>query len=608
MCGIIGYVGGRPAAPILLDGLRRLAYRGYDSVGFAVASGEGGLDVRKAPGKIDAFEAQLGSDLPPGCTGIGHTRWATHGRPSQENAHPLCDCTGTIVVVHNGIVDNFLELKAELLAAGHHFRSETDSEVLAHLVEAAYQGDLAAAVRTAIERVEGAYGALFLSAREPGRLVAARRSSPMIIGLGQGEQFMASDIPALLPYARDVVPLHDGEVAALTAHDVTIDGEPVRAARSQQVQWPLIMTSRGGYAHYMLKEIYEQPDALTETLQGRIGSDGRVHIAEEAKLAARELGRLQRLTLLGCGTSYHASLVGRQVLTRLTGLPVEARDAAEFRLEQPFVGERELFIAVSQSGETADTLAAVARIKEQGGQVVAVCNSLGSSLTRSADGFLLTYAGPEMAVASTKTFTAQLATLLLLAVELAQVRRTLQAAQGRELTTALQALPSQMRELLATGPALEAWAHRLADTRSFIVIGRGINYPIALEGALKLQEVSYLPSLGISGGELKHGPLALLEPGVHVVAIATPGSGYDKLLNNLKEINARDGRVSAIAGADQPDLAAYVPDVVRVPTTSSIFAPLLAVVPLQLLAYSLGLARGNDVDQPRHLAKAVTVD
>jgi glucosamine--fructose-6-phosphate aminotransferase (isomerizing) len=613
MCGIVGYVGSRDAVPVLLDGLRRLEYRGYDSAGVAVVR-EGRVERRRSAGKLDNLAAALRAEPLSGRFGIGHTRWATHGRPTEENAHPHQDCGGAIVVVHNGIVENHLELKARLVAQGHRFSTQTDTEVIAHLVEAHYRGSLEEAARAALREIEGVYAVVLLHRDEPGRLVAARCGPPLVVGLGEGERFVASDVPALLAHTREFLFLEDGDLALVCAdavHVTTLAGAPVERA-PRRVAWDPVQAEKGGYRHFMLKEIHEQPRAVRDTLLGRISlEEGEVHL-EELGDAAEALRGAERVVLLACGTSWHAALVGKFLLEHLARVPAEVDYGSEFRYRTPLVGPGTTAVAISQSGETADTLAAFREALARGATGVAVCNVPGSALTREAQGSLLTHAGPEIGVASTKAFTAQLVALALLALHLGRLRGTLSAEQCRHELAQLTRVPHLMEQALEREREVEELARALAHARDFLFLGRGVNYPIALEGALKLKEISYLHAEGYPAGEMKHGPIALVDDDLPVVAVCTRGRVYDKMLSNLQEAKARGGRVIAVGEAGDARLRALLDGpgdrLLEVPACPEPWSPFVAVVPLQLLAYHVAVRAGRDVDQPRNLAKSVTVE
>jgi glucosamine--fructose-6-phosphate aminotransferase (isomerizing) len=606
MCGIVGYVGGRDATGILVGGLRRLEYRGYDSAGVAVSNGRTSRVVR-CRGKLAALEKLLTEDRPEGHVGIGHTRWATHGRPSDENAHP--HKAGPISVVHNGIIENHVELRARLQKAGRKFSSETDTEIVAHLIDEAVTagaGTLLEAVRRALKQVEGAYALVVLSDQHPEEVIAAKTASPLVVGIGEGEMFLASDAPAILEYTRNVIVLSDGDVARLTREGVTItdlEGQPLDRP-PRKITWSVAEAEKAGYPHFMLKEIYEQPRAVTDTLRGRLLVDGK-----DALLDGLEISPLpRRLVLLACGTSYHAGLVGKFLIEAAARLPVEVDLASEFRYRDPVIGPDDLVVGISQSGETADTLAAIKEAKARGARTLAICNVVDSAIARAADGTVYTHAGPEIGVASTKCFTAQLAALALLAIHLGRRTGTLGESAAADLIRELLLIPHKMSETLADLGDLKALARRYKDAKDFLYLGRGTNYPIALEGALKLKEISYIHAEGYAAGEMKHGPIALIDDGIPVVVIAPRGKGYEKVLSNLAQVRAREGHVIAVATKGDQDIAENCRDVLWVPDAPSLLQPLLTVLPLQLLAYAVALARGNDVDQPRNLAKSVTVE
>jgi glucosamine--fructose-6-phosphate aminotransferase (isomerizing) len=614
MCGIIGYIGPRPPVPIIVEGLRRLEYRGYDSAGIAVVH-DGQVDVRRSAGKLARLEDVLVRDPVDGTYGLGHTRWATHGRPTEENAHPHRDCTRRIVVVHNGIIENYLPLKRELEQQGHRFVTETDTEIVAHLVEREMREDgLAAAVRRALAQLRGLFALVLLSADDPDTLVAARNGPPIVVGLGDGEYFVASDIPAILSHTRNVVFLDDGEMAVVTPAGVTftdVHGH-VREHPPTRVQWDPVMAERAGYKHFMLKEIFEQPRAVAETLVGRLSPDRGVVILDELGLDPAALRQVDRLVILACGTSWHAGLVGKFMVEELARLPVEVDYGSEYRYRDPIVGDRTLAVVITQSGETADTLAAMREAKRKGARSIAICNVVGSMATREADGTIYTHAGPEIGVASTKAFTCQLVALYLLAVHLGQQRGFLQPAEAAAHFEALAHLPQLVEQALKTAAQVEEIAARFYTRPDFLYLGRGIHYPIALEGALKLKEISYIHAEGYPAGEMKHGPIALIDEQLPVVALAPRDEIFEKMLGNIQEAKARGGSVIALAteGADDLDrlLDPAHDALLRLPAAPAFAMPIVAVVPLQLLAYHIAVRRGCDVDQPRNLAKSVTVE
>ena len=615
MCGIVGYVGPKPLVPVIMDGLRRLEYRGYDSAGVAVVR-DGELHVRRSAGKLSRLEDVLAQQPLSGSFGIGHTRWATHGRPTEENAHPHRDCKNRIVVVHNGIVENYLELKRELAAAGHKFVTETDTEIVAHLVEAESRGDgLVAAVRRALAKLRGLFALVLISADEPDTIVAVRNGPPVVIGLGQGEYFVASDIPAILEHTREVVFLDDHEMAVVTRAGVAFSdfgGRPITKT-PRHVTWDPVMAEKAGYPHFMLKEIYEQPWAVRETVLGRLSLEHTKVFLDEMQIDDAALTKIERVVILACGTSWHAGLVGKFLIEALARVPTEVDYGSEFRYRQPIVDERTLAIAITQSGETADTLGAMREAKQGQARSLAICNVVGSMATREADGTVYTHAGPEIGVASTKAFTSQLVALHLFAIYLGQVRGTLPTEQARIMLTELDQLPLKIEEVLKTDAAIKALAAKLKDRRDFLYLGRGVNYPIALEGALKLKEISYVHAEGYPAGEMKHGPIALIDEDLPVVALAADDGLFEKTIGNIQEAKARGGRVVVVTTASKVaefdgllDAARDV--IISVPDAHPLLLPVLMVVPLQLLAYHMAVLRGCDVDQPRNLAKSVTVE
>jgi glucosamine--fructose-6-phosphate aminotransferase (isomerizing) len=610
MCGIVGYIGHRDALSVLIPGLRRLEYRGYDSAGVATVNGRG-LDVRKAVGKIAALEAALGPAPPRGCLGIAHTRWATHGRPSVANAHPHMDCGARLALVHNGIIENYRQLRQDLAAEGHRFFSQTDTEVIAHLIERYRTAGLPEAVQRAARDLRGAYAVACIAAEGPELLVAVRSgSSPLIIGVGEGEVFLASDIPALLGETREVLVLEEGELAVLAPGEIslrTFEGAPVRRT-STTVLWEGEAAEKGGYPHFMLKEICEQPEAVRNTMRDRVDPEaGEVRIPELG-LPDRDLAGLQRLCFVACGTSWHAALVGKYLVEAFARLPVEVDIASEFRYRQPVLDGRVLTVPISQSGETADTLAALREAKERGSRAVAICNVMGSSVAREADGVLYTRAGLEIGVASTKAFTAQLTAVLLLALKLGLARGMVERGLVRQVLKGLWEIPDLMAGWLREGDAVREVAARLAESRDVLYLGRGLHYPLALEGALKLKEIAYVHAEGYPAGEMKHGPIALIDERTPVVAIVPWGPTYEKMASNIEEVKARNGLVVAVATAGDSTLAAQADHVLPIPPALYWLQPLLVALPLQLLAYHLAVLRGCNVDQPRNLAKSVTVE
>jgi len=610
MCGIVGYVGHRDAVSLILPGLRRLEYRGYDSAGIATVS-RMSLEVRKATGKIADLEALLAADRPEGTVGVGHTRWATHGRPSDANAHPHLDCRSEVAIVHNGIIENYRELRKKLAAEGHRFRSQTDTEVIAHLIERYQTNGLAGAVLRAARDLQGAYAVACIASNAPNTLIAFRRgSSPLVIGFGQGEMFVASDIPALLGQTREILVLDDGELAAVTPEGITLrtfDGVPIRRQPST-VPWDSEAAEKSGYPHFMLKEIFEQPEAVRNTMRERVDPEGLDIRIPELGLRDRELAGLNRLCFVACGTSWHAGLVGKYLVEAFARLPVEVDIASEFRYRRPVVDSRVLTVPISQSGETADTLAALREARNHGSRAVAICNVVGSSLAREADGVVYTRAGIEIGVASTKAFTAQLVAVTLLALKLGLARSFVDPALVRQMVKGLWELPDLLSVVLRQSDAIRRVAEQFVDRDHFLYLGRGLQFPLALEGALKLKEISYIHAEGYAAGEMKHGPIALIDPRMPVVAVAPRGATYEKMTSNIEEIKARDGIVIAVATEGDEEIATKADVVIPVPASLEWLQPLLTAVPLQLLAYHLGVLRGCDVDQPRNLAKSVTVE
>jgi glucosamine--fructose-6-phosphate aminotransferase (isomerizing) len=626
MCGIVGYVGSKQVVPLIIEGLRRLEYRGYDSAGIAVAGNGAGLELRRAPGKLRNLEEVIRERPLSGTYGVGHTRWATHGRPTEENAHPHRDCTGRIVVVHNGIVENYLALKHELALEGHKFVTETDTEIIAHLIEqeiasAADTGKtmpLEEAVRRAARRLTGAYAISVISADEPDKIVSARNGPPVVIGIGEGEYFVASDVPGILHHTRDLYFLADGDVAVLTPSGVELtDLEGNRVERPlQRILWDPIQAEKGGYKHFMLKEIFEQPRAIRDTTLGRISLDtGKVFLSE-MKISDEEFRRATRINIAACGTSWHAATAGKFMIERLARLPVEVDYASEYRYRDPIADPAALGLLITQSGETADTIAAQREMIAKGSKTIAICNVVGAMIAREAHGTIYTHAGPEIGVASTKAFTAQLVALFLFALHLAQKRETVTDDQSRVLVESLSLLPGKVEEALRTADSVcEEIAKLYSNARDFLYLGRGIHYPIALEGALKLKEISYIHAEGYPAGEMKHGPNALIDETLPVVVLATKDESnrdsvlrYEKTLSNIQEVTARSGKVLAVAIEGDDHIKQLVDHVLYVPCASELLLPVLDVIPLQLLAYHVAVRRGCDVDQPRNLAKSVTVE
>jgi glucosamine--fructose-6-phosphate aminotransferase (isomerizing) len=614
MCGIVGYIGSKDVVSVLVEGLRKLEYRGYDSAGVALVK-NGEVSLRRSAGKLANLESVIVSHPITGDYGVGHTRWATHGRPTEENAHPHRDCTGRIVVVHNGIIENYLDLKHELQRQGHTFVTETDTEIVAHLVEREMRGDgLEHAVRRALLLMRGLFALVLISADDPDKIVTVRNGPPIVVGLGEGEFFVASDIPAILSHTRDVVFLGDEEMAVITPTGVTFTdffGRPVSKA-TQRVLWDPIMAEKAGYKHFMLKEIFEQPTAVRETILGRVSQDSGKVFLEEMKVSDQRLAEVDRVTVLACGTSWHAALVGKFMIEQLARLPVEVDYGSEYRYRHPIVGRNSLAVVITQSGETADTLAALREAKRDGACSIAVCNVVGSMATRETDGTIYTHAGPEIGVASTKAFTSQLVALYLLALRLGQVRGTLTPEQSRSHVDALLQLPQILEQVLKLTPAIEEVAARYHSRTDFLYLGRGINYPIALEGALKLKEISYIHAEGYPAGEMKHGPIALIDERLPVVAIAPHDAVFEKMIGNMQEVKARGGAVIAVTTRGDQKLWEILDRsrdfVLEVPPTPELLSPIVNAVPLQLLAYDIAVRRGCDVDQPRNLAKSVTVE
>jgi glutamine---fructose-6-phosphate transaminase (isomerizing) len=627
MCGIVGYVGKKKVVPVIIEGLRRLEYRGYDSAGIAVGHpGSDKLDLRRAAGKLSNLEEVLRENPLDGTFGIGHTRWATHGRPTEENAHPHRDCTGRIVVVHNGIVENYLDLKRELTAQGHKFVTETDTEIIAHLIEQVQKDGeaagkpvpLEAAVRAAVTRLSGAFALGVLSSAEPDKIVAARLGPPVVIGVGDGESFIASDVPGILHHTRNVYFLADGDVAILTPAGVELtdfDGRPI-VRELTRIQWDPIQAEKGGFKHFMLKEIWEQPRAVTDTTLGRVSLDSGKVFLGEMDIPDEELASAASISIAACGTSWHAGLTGKYMIERLARMPVDVDYASEYRYRNPIAGPHMLGLLITQSGETADTLAAQREMKALGSKTVAICNVVGSMVAREAHGAIYTHAGPEIGVASTKAFTSQLTALFLLALKLGQLRGHLDKTQSVTLIEELSRIPVKIEEALKGCSAhCEGLAKEFSTARDFLYLGRGIHFPIALEGALKLKEISYIHAEGYPAGEMKHGPNALIDETLPVVVLATrderdPASKlrYEKTLSNIQEVTARSGRVIAIATEGDTTIGGLVEHVIAIPPAPELLVPLIEIVPLQLLAYYIAERRGCDVDQPRNLAKSVTVE
>ena len=616
MCGIIGYIGSKPVVPVLIEGLRRMEYRGYDSAGVALVSPEG-IALRRSAGKLVNLENTIRTEPVDGVYGIGHTRWATHGRPTEENAHPHRDCTGRIVVVHNGIIENYLELKHELVAEGHKFQSETDTEIVAHMVARELKqgaGSLEVATQKMLARVRGLFALVLMSADDPEKIVAVRNGPPIVVGIGDNESFVASDIPAILSHTRDVVFLEDKEIAVLTRTGVVFtdfEGQ-ARTRKPQRVMWDPVMAEKGGYKHFMLKEIFEQPWAVRETVLGRVSEASGEIFLDEMRISPEDLRGIRRVVMLACGTSWHSALIGKFMIEQLARLPVEVDYGSEYRYRDPIVGPETLAVVITQSGETADTLAALREAKAKGARSMAICNVVGSMATRETEGTVYTHCGPEIGVASTKAFTSQLVALHILALYLAQARGTITAEASREHIEALDQLPRLIEEALKCEGQIEEIAKRCYQSSDFLYLGRGIQYPIALEGALKLKEISYIHAEGYPAGEMKHGPIALIDEKLPVVAIAPQDAVFEKMLGNIQEAKARGGMIIALAtkGDDRLDdiLDPLLDSKISLPPASPLIAPVVTVIPLQLLSYHIAVRRGCDVDQPRNLAKSVTVE
>ena len=619
MCGIVGYVGNKPVVPLIIDGLRKLEYRGYDSAGIAVVNQKRELQLMRAEGKLRNLEAALQEHPLSGTYGVGHTRWATHGRPTEENAHPHRDCTGRVVVVHNGIIENYLQLKDELKKKDHHFVTETDTEIVAHLIEEHLKSgiDFETAVRATVQQLRGIFALSILSADEPDTIISARQGPPVVIGLGEGEFFVASDIPAILEHTRDMFFLSDGQISVMTKTGVRVtdfDGQEVQPEK-QHITWDPIQAEKGGFKHFMLKEIYEQPRAVRETVEGRISHDtGRVFL-DNMKITEADFRRFTSIKIAACGTSLHAGLAGKYMIEQLARVSVDVDYASEFRYRDPVLDEDTLLVVISQSGETADTIAALREVKDRKVKVLAICNVQGSMITREADGTILTHAGPEIGVASTKAFTSQMIALYLFALYLGQLRGTLDREASLAHVRQLAELPVKMEQLLNESEAIEDLSKEFFRVTDFLYLGRGINFPIALEGALKLKEISYIHAEGYAAGEMKHGPNALIDERLPVMFINTREAGnrsselrYEKTHSNIVEVKAREGIVISVL-TEGDTMSSVVSDhVISVPASSDLLSPLLSIIPLQLLAYYIAVRRGCDVDQPRNLAKSVTVE
>ncbi len=609
MCGIVGYIGANNAQEILINGLKKLEYRGYDSAGVAIDTGES-IVISKAVGRLRNLEGKINGSGIPGQRGIGHTRWATHGRPSDENSHPHFDCSKKIAIVHNGIIENYIELREELKAKGHVFQSETDTEVVAHLLEELYAGDLLEAFRMTIERLEGSYAIAVISEYEKDKIIVTRKDSPLVVGLGEGENFIASDIPAILAYTRKAYILDDRDMAVLTAQGVTLFDQHGQEITKEvfEVEWDAVAAEKGGYDHFMLKEIDEQPKALKDTLRGRIDEARQTIRLDEVKLTQAELQGIQKIHIVACGTAYHAGLVGKYAIEKLVRIPVEVEVASEFRYRDPIIDRHTLVMVISQSGETADTLAALRLGRSVGARVAAITNVVGSSVAREADDVIYTWAGPEIAVASTKAYTTQLLAIYMFALYLAEIRATISSDERVNIYQALQAIPSQVEQQLKDKERVEQIANSIIDWDNAFFIGRGMDYTVALEGALKLKEISYIHAEAYAAGELKHGTIALIEPGIPVISLLTQPDVYEKTMSNAIEVKARDASILAIVNEGDTKAAEIADDLIMIPKTHPLLTPILSVIPLQLLAYYASVLRGNDVDKPRNLAKSVTVE
>lgn len=609
MCGIVGYVGDRQAAEFLLDGLSKLEYRGYDSAGIAVYD-NGSVRVEKSVGRLSALRDKIKGNVPVGNIGIGHTRWATHGRPSDVNAHPHVDCHNDFAIVHNGIIENYLSLKEELIEKGHVFKSETDTEVVVHLLEEVYNGDFVVAVREVLRRIEGSYALVFMSRKHPDMLICTKQDNPLIIGLGEGENYIASDIPAIISRTRRTYIMGDGELAVVRKDGIEITdrkGDPV-SKKVFEVTWNAEAAEKGGYEHFMLKEIHEQPKAVRDTMSQRITSDKKSISFEELSWTPEYLNSFNKIYIVACGTAYHAGLVGKYYIEKMARVMVEVDVASEFRYRDPIVDDKTLLIVVSQSGETSDTLAALKESKRRGAKTLAITNVVGSSIAREADQVVYTWAGPEIAVASTKAYTTQLVLFFMLALYMTEIKGMIAPKRTAELVEHLQEIPSQISEILSDVDPIKTFAKQYGFNEDVFYIGRGLDYSVSLEGALKLKEISYIHAEAYAAGELKHGTLALIVEGVPVIALATQRNVYEKTLSNIKEVKARDAVVIGIAAEGDTELKKYVDHVMHVPASDEFIMPILSVIPLQLLAYYAAITRGCDVDKPRNLAKSVTVE
>ena len=608
MCGIVGYVGKKKATGLLIEGLKRLEYRGYDSAGIAMSNGHG-LEMRKAKGKISMLEGVVDKSPINGTVGIAHTRWATHGPPNECNAHPHTDCTGTIAVVHNGLIENYGALRKMLQMQGHTFKSETDTEVLAHLIEAAFDGKLEDAVIDALNLVQGTFGIAVISSKDPDKIVCARQGSPLLIGLGEGEFYVASDVAAILQHTRQVVYLDDGEMGVLTENGYEVQDLNARRISKgvSRIDWSLDEIEKGGFDHFMLKEIFEQPQTIENTMRGRLVVEEGFSKLGGLNLSKEELLNIDHIVITACGTSWHSGLIGGMYIEECGRIRTEVEYASEFRYRNPIITDRSLCVVVSQSGETADTLAAMREAKRRGAKTLGLVNVVGSTIAREDDGGIYLHAGPEIGVASTKAFTSQVIALALLTLKLARLRN-MSVARGREVAEAMLKLPQQIQTILASAPAIEAIADRFKDATNFLYLGRGYNFPVALEGALKLKEISYIHAEGYPAAEMKHGPIALIDSEMPVVFVAPHDAVFDKIVSNIQEVKARGGRVICVTSQEEPVLEGLIDFEIRVPQTIDMLYPILTVIPLQLLAYYIAVKRGLNVDQPRNLAKSVTVE
>ncbi len=610
MCGIVGYIGFNQASDFLLDGMAKLEYRGYDSAGIAVIGAENAIKIQKKVGRLANLEAIVKADPNEGTVGIGHTRWATHGRPSDMNAHPHASEDGKFAVVHNGIIENYMPLKEELIEKGYHFKSETDTEVVAHLLEDMYDGDFVSTVRRMLDRVDGAYALEIICADEPDKIICTKKENPLVIGLGKGENFVASDIPAIINYTRDTYILNDGELAIVTRDNVSVFDRAGHAIDKEvfHVSWNAEAAEKGGYEHFMLKEIHDQPKAVRDTFGTHISEDGKTVIFDELNWTADDVAAFNKILIVACGTAYHAGLVTKQYIENLARIPVNVEIASEYRYSNPLTDDKTLCIVISQSGETSDTLAALKEAKRHGAKSLAITNVVGSSISREADNTVYTWAGPEISVASTKAYTTQLVAGLLFAVYLGQLNGKMDPALGGEILCGVKSLPTLIHELFEVDEDMKAFAKHYGFKSDAFFLGRAIDYAVAMEGALKLKEISYIHAEAYAGGELKHGTLALIEEGVPVIALATQEDVYDKMISNIREVKAREAVVIGIGMKGDEELSKHVDHTIYVPRANKFIAPILAVVPLQLLAYYAAITRGADVDKPRNLAKSVTVE